>query len=182
MVYQVAVVRYLGESCAFRIKLYMMSLFYGKNEHRWKDGQRLITTELAPGPYFPIIKVHLEDLWISVFAKFDEIPSLVFQDIKERPKRHRRMDGLCKCSVCLHCYIMSLRHLVKCQIVSAKAVVRADFSALCTSKIHFLRITKGNNSNGIGPYPISFYYKCSSCGFQCVCKIWWNSIIACSRY
>ena len=26
-------------------------------------------------------------------AKFDEFPSLPFQDIKEKPKRHRRTDG-----------------------------------------------------------------------------------------
>ena len=26
------------------------------------------------------------------------------------------------------------------------------------------RIAKGNNSNRIGPYPLFFYYKCSSCG------------------
>ena len=47
--------------------------------------QRAITlTELAPSPYFSIINVHLVD--INVFAKFDEIPSLPVQVIKEKPK------------------------------------------------------------------------------------------------
>ena len=41
------------------------------------------STELAPSPYFSIKNVHLVD--INVFAKFDEIRSLPFQDIKERP-------------------------------------------------------------------------------------------------
>ena len=41
------------------------------------------STELAPSLYFSIQNVHLVD--IIVFAKFDEIPSLPFQDIKERP-------------------------------------------------------------------------------------------------
>ena len=51
---------------------------------RIKDLQRAITlNELAPSPYFSIIKVHLVD--INVFAKFYEIPSLPFQDI-EKPK------------------------------------------------------------------------------------------------
>ena len=49
-------------------------------------------------------------------------------------------------------------------------------------KCHGQRITKGNNSNRIGPWPLFFYYKCSSCGYQCVCKIWWNSIISWSSY
>ena len=50
--------------------------------------------ELAPSAYFSIINVCLMD--INVFAKFDEIPSLPFQNIKENPKHHRRkkqMDG-----------------------------------------------------------------------------------------
>ena len=25
-------------------------------------------------------------------------------------------------------------------------------------------------------------YKCSSCRYQCLCKVWWNSIIDCSSY
>ena len=33
--------------------------------------------------------------------------------------------------------------------------------------------TKGNNSNSIGSLPLSFYYKCTACGYQCVCKPWW---------
>ena len=48
-----------------------------------KELQRAIT-QLAPSPYFSIINVHLVD--INVFAKFDEIPSLPVQDIKEKPK------------------------------------------------------------------------------------------------
>ena len=50
-----------------------------------KELQRAITlTELAPSPYFYIINVHLVD--INVFAKFDEIPLLPIQVIKEKPK------------------------------------------------------------------------------------------------
>ena len=46
--------------------------------------QRTITvTELAPCPYFSIINVHLED--INPFTKFNEIPSLRVQVIKEKP-------------------------------------------------------------------------------------------------
>ena len=40
------------------------------------------------------------------------------------------------------------------------------------SKCCGLRITK----------PLFFYYKCSSYGYQCVCQILWNSVIAFSRY
>ena len=53
-------------------------------------GQKLLT-ELAPDPYFSIIKVHLIN--IDVSAKSDEFPSLPYQDIKEKPKRmYTRMD------------------------------------------------------------------------------------------
>ena len=53
--------------------------------------QRVITLkEFAPSPYFSIINVHLVD--INVFAKFDEISSLPFQDI-EKPKPHGRTDS-----------------------------------------------------------------------------------------
>ena len=39
-------------------------------------------------------------------------------------------------------------------------------------KCRGLRLTKGNNSKRFGPYPLFFYYKCSSCGYLhvCVCK------------
>ena len=30
----------------------------------------------------------------------------------------------------------------------------------------------------IGHQPLFFYYKCSSCGYQCVCQILYNSVIA----
>ena len=50
--------------------------------------QRAITlTELAPSPYFSITNVH--HVHINAFAKFDEIPSLPVQVIKEKPKRRR---------------------------------------------------------------------------------------------
>ena len=42
------------------------------------------SAELAPGPFYSNTNVHLVD--INVFAKFDEIPSLPVQDIKEKPK------------------------------------------------------------------------------------------------
>ena len=35
-------------------------------------------------------------------------------------------------------------------------------------KCQGLRLTKGNNSKRIGPYPLFAYYKCSSCGYQCI--------------
>ena len=38
--------------------------------------------ELVPSPYFSIINVHLVD--INVFAKFDKLPSLPVQVIKEK--------------------------------------------------------------------------------------------------
>ena len=41
-------------------------------------------SELAPSPFYSNTNVHLVD--INVFAKFDEIPSLPVQDIKEKPK------------------------------------------------------------------------------------------------
>ena len=42
------------------------------------------------GPYFSIINVYLED--INVFARFDEIPTLLVENIKEEPKCHRRTE------------------------------------------------------------------------------------------
>ena len=57
-----------------------------KNQNAVDKGlQRAITiTKLAPSPYFSIINIHLVD--INVFAKFDEIPSLHVQVIKQKPK------------------------------------------------------------------------------------------------
>ena len=47
--------------------------------------QRAIThSELAPISFYSNTNVHLVD--INVFAKFDEIPSLPVQDIREKPK------------------------------------------------------------------------------------------------
>ena len=49
-----------------------------------KELQRAITLkELAPGPYFSTINVHLVD--INVFAKFDEIQLLPAKVIKKKP-------------------------------------------------------------------------------------------------
>ena len=45
-------------------------------------------TELAPGPFSSNTNVRLVD--INMFAKFDEIPSLPVQDIKEKPKCRRQ--------------------------------------------------------------------------------------------
>ena len=45
---------------------------------------------MAPSRLFSIINVHLID--INVSAKFDEFPSLPFQDIEEKPKRHGQTD------------------------------------------------------------------------------------------
>ena len=48
-------------------------------------GQQLsMNRHPAPSPYFSIINVYLED--INVFARFDEIPSLPVENIKEKPK------------------------------------------------------------------------------------------------
>ena len=45
--------------------------------------QRAVTlTELAPDPFYSNTNIHLVD--INVFAKFDEIPPLPVQDIKEK--------------------------------------------------------------------------------------------------
>ena len=59
--------------------------------------QRPITlTELAPSPYFFIIKEHLI-IDINVSAKFDEIPSMPCQGIKKpsimEGQTDRKMDG-----------------------------------------------------------------------------------------
>ena len=79
---------------------YALSILYINEMHL--ELQRAITlTELAPSTFYSNTNVHLVD--INVFAKFDEIPSLPVQDIKEKPK--------------------------------------------CCGQ----RITKGNNSNRIGP-------------------------------
>ena len=43
-------------------------------------------TELSPSPFYSNTNVHLVDIY--VFAKFDEIPSMPVQDIKEKPKCH----------------------------------------------------------------------------------------------
>ena len=61
----------------------------GQTDFRITKGNQTLT-ELAPSPYFSIINVHLVD--INVFAKFDGIPSLPFQDIKETPKCCRWME------------------------------------------------------------------------------------------
>ena len=50
----------------------------GNNSHR-----------IGPKPFFSIINVYLED--ISVFARFDEIPSLPVENIKK--KKMSRIDG-----------------------------------------------------------------------------------------
>ena len=53
-----------------------------------KELQRAITlTELALALIFSIINVHLVD--INLFTKFNEIPSLPVQVIKEKPKYRR---------------------------------------------------------------------------------------------
>ena len=55
--------------------------------------ERAITPRELPwtlAHIFSIINVHLVD--INVFARFDEIPSLPLEDIKERPK-HRGWKG-----------------------------------------------------------------------------------------
>ena len=53
-------------------------------------GQKLLK-ELAPSPYFSIINVHLVD--INVFAKFYEIPSLLFKILKNQNVADRQTDG-----------------------------------------------------------------------------------------
>ena len=47
-------------------------------------GDIISLTGLTPNPFYSNTNVHLVD--INVFAKFDEIPSLPVQDIKENPK------------------------------------------------------------------------------------------------
>ena len=76
----------------------------------------------------------------------------------------------CKYSMCPHCVYK----------------VSGCFSKSCgTSWIPHIyiiyapsRITKGNNSNRIGPSPLIFYYKGISYWYQSICKVWKISIIA----
>ena len=71
----------------------------------------------------------------------------------------------CKCPMCQHCvYKVSGCFSKSC---GTKWTLR-----ICTTYAT-LRITKGNHSNRIGPWPLIFYYKCTFDQYQCVCKIWW---------
>ena len=80
--------------CKQSIRLFQQKLWYkliSPNMHYLHinkmhyELQRAITlTELAPSPFYSNTNAHLVD--INVFAKFDEIPSLPVQDIKEKPK------------------------------------------------------------------------------------------------
>ena len=80
--------------CKQSIRLFQLKLWYKLISPRMhylcinkmhQELQRAITlTELAPSPFYSNTNVHLMDK--NVFAKFDEIPSLPVQDIKERPK------------------------------------------------------------------------------------------------
>ena len=66
-------------------KLISLHMHYLCINKMHQELQRALTlTELAPSPYFSNTNVHLVDS--NVFAKFDEIPSLPVQDIKEKPK------------------------------------------------------------------------------------------------
>ena len=60
----------------------------------------------------------------------------------------------------------------KYQDVSVKAVEQVEFPVHALPMQHSRIITKGNNSNRIGPLPLIFYYKRTSSRYQCVCKIW----------
>ena len=124
-------------------------------------------------------------------AKFNEFPSLPFQDIKEKPKRQGRMDAhgwttwkqytphkhslrvgikmakfktllfcqevfswhqtsSCKCSMCLHC-------VYKVSGCFSKSCGTSWISRICATCTYApLRITKGSNSNRIGPSPHIF--------------------------
>ena len=91
--------------CRQSIRLFHQKLWYkliGMHKHYLcinkihYELQRAITLiELAPSPYFSMINVYLED--INVFARFDEIPSLPVEIIREKAKRRgrteRRTDG-----------------------------------------------------------------------------------------
>ena len=72
----------------FHHDLYKILRKKTKSHGQTKELQWAITlTELIRGLYFSIINVHLVDS--NVFAKFDEIPSLPVQVIKEKPKCRR---------------------------------------------------------------------------------------------
>ena len=63
---------------------------------------------------------------------------------------------------------------------SIKSCGRSWSARVCTIIAYYLyekpfRITKGNNSNRIGPWPFLFYFKYLSCRYKYVCKVWWNS-------
>ena len=80
----------------------------------------------------------------------------------------------CKCSMCLH-------FVYKVSECFSESCGTSWIPHICTTFAP-LRITKGNNSNRTGPKPLIFYYKCTSYQYQCICKVWWISIIAFSRY
>ena len=70
----------------FHYQDYCLFKIFKKNQNVVdKELKRAITViEFAPSPYFSVINVHLVD--INVFAKSDEIPSLLIQVTKEKPK------------------------------------------------------------------------------------------------
>ena len=115
---------------------------------------------------------------INLSAKFDEIPSLIVQDIKEKPKcRGQRITTLRAITLTelapspylsiINVHLVDINVSAKSdQIPSLPVQVIKEKRKCCG-----LRITKGNNSKRTGPKPLFSDLKCSSYGYQCVCQI-----------
>ena len=97
------------------------------------------SNSLVPIPYCSILNVHLVD--INVFAKLDEIPFLPFQDIKKRPKRRGRTDGM---TDFFHIKLLNANVQCVCKVSDcfSKKLLYEFISLhthyLYTNKIHFL--------------------------------------------
>ena len=72
--------------CMKSIRLFQQKLWYKlkslQNALRITKGNN--SNRISPYPFYSNINVHLVD--INMFAKFEEIPSMPVQDIKEKPK------------------------------------------------------------------------------------------------
>ena len=69
----------------------MYALAYHKHKpyikHHLELQREIAPIELAPSPYILIKSICLVDM--NMFAKFDQLPAMTFQDIKET-KRYKR--------------------------------------------------------------------------------------------
>ena len=101
-------------------------------------------TELALSPYFSIINVYLED--INVFARFDEIPSLPVENIKENFNVWK---------------LESKKNEIKGQISSSRLIHDTSAHCPCVPSFNLLgltvsewlnhRVTEGQGKSSIAP-------------------------------